>query len=172
MEYGRKYRIGNFVLQKYNMVLGRKDLSELRSNLGVPVEVRRQLGRGKLPCIRVEAGSGMWSVTFTCVMSVYHMLDSMVADDASAGTLHHLLTMWFTDCTVVGDAEYQEDKARAMRAFMERQKAADVDKEEDDGILDELRKDEEARAAVVDMAKEVDRIEKEEGDGNGDKEGR
>ena len=59
----------------------------------------------------------------------------------------------------------------AMKAYMERQKAAQITKEEDDEILDGLRKEEEAKATVLDMAKEIDRLEKEKGDGKGDKEG-
>ena len=171
MVYGRKYRIGNFSVVKFNKVLGKDEMRELRTQMGIPLEIRRQLERSKLPCIRVEAGSGIWSVTFTCVMQMYHILDSMVCSEEDRPGLIHLFTSWFTDCTVVGDAEYQQAKAMALKAYIERQKAVELTKEEDDRILDDLRKDEEARATVLDMANEVDRLEKEKDNDKGDKEG-
>ena len=163
MDFGRRYRIGNFTVIKYNSVLRKNELAELRTSVGIPREVQRNLQRGKMPVIKVEAGSGMCAFSFTPVMSVYELLDTMVCDMEKYATLHHLFTMWFTDVTVPGDEQYQKDKAEALKAFYGRQKAAEVSKEEDDKVLDELRKDEETKATILDMAEEIRRREEEGG---------
>ena len=70
---------------------------------------------------------------------------------------HHLFNMWYTDTAVTGDREYQEDKARALQAFIARRvpiSGAETaeQKAEDDKALDELRIEEEAKATIIDMA--------------------
>ena len=48
-----------------------------------------------------------------------------------------------------------ENKEGKMKAFMERQKATEVSKEEDDKVLEELKADEEAKATIIDMAETI-----------------
>lgn len=162
LQYGKTYRVGNYRVLKVNRVLRKSDVAELRNQMGIPAEDRKLLHRAQLPYIKVEAISGIWAVEFCCNTSVFRMIDTMLKEDdpKSVTMLAHLFNMWFMDTTVPGDTEYQEAKAVALKAFMDRQKAKAVTDEEDAATIDELRKDEDAKAAIVDMA---DELRKEEG---------
>lgn len=154
MEFGRKYRVGNFRVLKYNRVLRKSEVSELRNQMGIPMDLRKSLQRSQLPYIKVMAVSGIWAVEFCCNTEMYRFIEHMIAggDTEDVTTLMHMFNMMFTDTMVMGDAEFLSDKARAMKALMDRQKAPDVGKEEDDSILDGLKADEEAKATIIDMA--------------------
>ena len=154
MEFGRKYRIGRFVVLKYNRVLRRSEVAELRNQMGIPMDERKKLQRAQLPYIKVYAMSGIWAVEFCCNTSMYRLIEQWIAGsrDEDLTSLAHMFNMMITDTMVTGDAEFLADKAKAMKALMERQKAAAVSDEEDKAVLDELEADENAKAAIVDMA--------------------
>ena len=61
------------------------------------------------------------------------------------------------DCTILGDAEYLEAKGKLLKEYMERHKAADIDKAADDKILDEMKSESEAKDAISEIK---DKIEK------------
>lgn len=138
--FGKRYSVGNFTVMKVNRVLSKSEVAVLRGQMGIPMDERKKLHRSQLPFIKVEAVSGMWSVYFCCNTAVYRTIESWLAsgDAGKVTTLAHMFTMMFMDTTVMGDGEYREDKARALRAFMERQEA-DVPGD--------------AKAVVVDMRK-------------------
>lgn len=157
MEFGKKYRVGNFVVFKINKALRKSEVAQLRSQMGIPADMRKNLQRASLPYIKVEAISGVWAVEFCCNTSMFHMIDDILGEENEehVTTLHHIFNMWFMDTTVFGDAEYQEAKALALKGFMERCKAKNVSDKEDKEILDEIQANEEHQATIVDMANKI-----------------
>jgi len=172
MDFGRTYRVVNFTVRKHTRALGSKELRVLRNENGIMKEHWRHLQRQGMPYITVEAGSGIWAVRFCCNTQMYMVLDTTLANatDADLAALAHMFGMWFTDTTVMGDEPYIKAKATAMKEYMDRIKAKEVTQEEDDKVLDEVRKDEESKATVLDMAKEIERLEngRKENDGQED----
>lgn len=164
MQFGKKYYVGNFFVFKYNKVLRKSEVAELRNQMGIPMDERKKLQRAQLPYIKVEAVSGIWSVEFCCSTVMYNLIDRwLAADDEELKTsLFHIFSMMFTDTTIMGDTDYLCDKAKALKAFTDRQKAVETSQEDDDKILDELKADEDARSTIVDMANQ---IRKEDGNG-------
>lgn len=178
LPFGKKVQVGNYTVLKHTKVLTGQQMRELRESKDIDPEVRRQLSRAGLPYIKVEAISRIWSVEFCCNTAVYMFIDrvlplAILADAEkrepefeSLADFAHLFGMWMTDTCVQGDSIYYADKGKALQALIERQKAT-AGKEEtaeekaaDDKILDELRKDEEAKATIIDM---TNRIHEKEG---------
>lgn len=156
MTFGRRYAVGSYTAIKYNRTLRKQEVAQLRSQMGIPKDMRNGLQRAQLPYIRVEASSGIWAVEFCCNTAVYNFIDKALGSEGSlAGALSHLFNRWFLDTTLPGDEEYVRARAEAMKAFMERQKAAEVSDEEDGRILEQVKAAEEARATVLEMANEV-----------------
>lgn len=162
MLFGKRYRVGNYTVIKYNRTLRKQEVSALRSQMGIPADVRKSLQRAQLPYIRVEAVSGLWAVEFCCNTAVYRLIDERLGEGGmqSEVIFAHLFNMWFMDTTVPGDEEYQEAKAEALKGFMERKKSA-VSSDDDSGILDEMEAEENGTAAVIEMAGKL-------GEGGGD----
>lgn len=164
MMFGRRYQIGNYVVFKFNKVLKKFEIAELRNQIGIPKEDRKMLQRAQLPYIKVEAGSGIWAVEFCCNTAMYQYLDAFVVqaveadeegielEDNNITDLSHVFSMMFTDTCILGDAEYTQDKGNALQALMERRKAREVSEEEDMKELDGLRQEEETKATILDMA--------------------
>lgn len=165
LEYGKKYRVGNFYVLKVNRVLRKSEVEELRNQMNIPMDLRKSLQRSQLPYIKVAAISGVWSIEFCCNTSVYNMIDKWLAgdDEEQKASLHHIFNMMFTDTTVMGDGQYLSDKAKAMKALMERHKAPEISDEDDSKILDDMKADEEAKATIVDMAEQIKKGGKDEG---------
>lgn len=156
MQFGKKYHIGNFLVFKYTKALNRRELASLRQD--IPYDIRKHLQRGGVPFIKVETVSGIWAVEYSCATAVYHLLDKAVGEggELNETMAAHLFTMWFCDTTVPGDEQYQEEKAKAFKAFTERQKAAQVPDDEDLKTIADMREEQEARATIVDMAKQIE----------------
>lgn len=158
MDFGRKYRIGNFECWKVTRALSRREVESLRDQAGVPNDVRKHLRRGGLPFLNVQSVSGGWSVSFVIGTMMYRYIELMVmSGDDGKRSLVNLFTMMYADTTVMGDQEYWKAKAEALQAFMDRQKAREVSDEEDKRELDSLRTEEEARAAIMEMGEDLKR---------------
>lgn len=157
MPYGKKCRVGNFFAVKYNKALRKSEVEALRTQMGIPADMRKNLQRATLPFIKVESISGIWAVEYCCNTSMYHMIDEILGseNEANMTTLHHIFNMWFMDTTIPGDNEYQEAKAAALKGFMERQKAKAISEEDDKKILDRVQNDEKEKATIVDMGKKI-----------------
>ena len=167
LDFGKKYRAGNFFVFKYNKVLRKSEVAELRMQMGIPKEEWKKLQRSQLPFIKVEAISGVWSVEFCCNTSIYQFIDQLLLRAIEAyrdgvtlesndlASFVHMFNHMYMDTVILGDNIYHTDKAQAMKAFMERQKATEVSKEEDDKVLEELKADEEAKATIIDMAETI-----------------
>lgn len=177
LPFGKNVSVGNYVVVKKSRSLSKREVKILRDQQGIPAEVQKNLQRGSLPVIVVQSVSGSWSVSFVCGMSVYALLDNELPKAVSQeedpqedynGTritdFAHLFNMWYMDTCVVGDPSYQEDKAKAFKAMMERQKAVELSKEEDDKILDEVKAEEDAKATILDMSAKLNEQEKKGGE--------
>lgn len=176
LEFGRKYQVGNFRVLKYNRVLRKSEVAELRTQMGIPREEWKKLQRSQLPYIKVMAVSGVWAVEFCCNTSIYQFIDQMLVRAIEAyqqgvelesndlASFAHMFNHMYMDTVILGDGIYHSDKASALKAFMERQKAAEVSQEEDDATLKELEADENAKATIIDMAEKM-----KEGGGDEDK---
>ena len=170
LPFGKKLRVRNFVVLKYKKSLRPSELKELRNQKGIPSEVQRHLQRGGLPYIKVETLAGDWSAEFICASTMYNYIDTrrMMTEPGfenqltqdSLDSLHNLFVLMYADCTILGDAEYLEAKALALKAYMERKmgggepETAEA-KAEDDKVTEELAADERAKATIVDMASEI-----------------
>lgn len=157
LQFGKKYKVGNFFVLKYNRVLSKGEVKELRTQLGIPADERKKLQRAQMPYIKVEAVSGVWSIYYCCNTTVFRMIDEMLGagGEKNETFLAHLFNMWFTDTIVAGDEEYFVDKAKAFKAFMERQQAKSVSDGDDDAILDEMKEREAAKATIVSIGKNI-----------------
>lgn len=163
MQYGMKYRVGNYMVLKYNKALRKSEVAELRSQMFIPPYVQKHLQRATLPVIKVFAMSGIWSIEFGCNTAVYKMLDEHIAIGGNRieTMFAHLFNMWFMDTTIPGDEEYKTDKAAAFKAFMERRKSDEISEEEDDKVLEEMKKGEENKAKIVEMSEAVAKTQQE-----------
>lgn len=168
LPFGRKVRVGNYEVVKVTKGLGRKELAELRAQAGIPDDVRKHLQRGSLPYIMVQTIGGSWSVFFSCGLTVYEVLDTMLPqaldpqdghDGMTLDDFAHLINMWHLDTTAYGDKAYHQDKARALKAYMDRVSASKEEtpeqKEADDEVLDGVRKDMEAADTAMEMAESL-----------------
>lgn len=175
MKFGRRYRVGNYSVIKFNKTLRKQEVAALRRQMGIPADEWKNLQRAQLPYIKVEAASGIWAIEFCCNTMVYRMIDealggvdidaSGVVDDLSGavGGLLQVFNIWFMDTTVMGDDEYLSAKAAALQGFMGRIKAPDVSKEDDDAVVDGVRSSEEQKDNIVSMCNDI--LEKEASEG-------
>jgi len=173
LEFGRKYRVGNFYVLKLNKVLKKYEVSQLRNQLNIPADLRKHLQRAQLPYIKVEAVSGIWALELCCNTMMYQFIDQFAAkaieadergevlEHNSLTDFAHLFSMFFTDTCVLGDSIYTCDKANALNAFMARQKAiagekeTEMEKNKDDEDLEAVRQNEELKAKIINMANEI-----------------
>lgn len=164
--------MGNYTVIKRVRALNRKELGELRLQAGIPKDVHRHLQRGGLPYITVQTVSGSWSMFWVCGLSVYAFIDTQLPralaqqedpvegyDGSTVADFAHWFNMLYTDANVLGDAQFQEDKARAFKAYMGRvqqpHEETPDEKAADDEVLEDLEKDDKARATIVDMAEHI-----------------
>lgn len=131
LDYGKKIQVGNFEVLKFTRSLSSKELKRLRNNEGIPKEIQKRLQRGGVPFIKVTTISGSWGIEFSDGTAVFRYIDE--ADDLDS--LRNIFTMFFADTTTFGDREYWEDKGNALHAYMDRLRAKDISKEDDDKIL-------------------------------------
>lgn len=154
MEFGKKVYCGNFVIMKKSHSLGKREMRQLRDEVGVPADKRKRLSRGSVPYIRVEAAGGSWAVEYGVGTTMFGALDALdvVHDEdgvprvqgAEGDNAAYLLTVMYADTTVVGDIEYQRSRVELLDAYLKRMQgnsdyaeekpdAAEEEKEDGDG---------------------------------------
>ena len=159
MDFGKKYRAGNFEYFKIVRSLGRRELKALRDASDIPADVQKHLRRGGLPFMLVQTIGGGWSVSFVCGSAMYRFIEYNATNgEEGEKTLHNLFIMMYSDTTILADDEYHKAKAEALKAFMGRVEAKKVSKEEDDKELDSLKAEEEAMAVIEDMGNSVKKM--------------
>lgn len=170
LPFVKKIRVRNFTVLKYTKALKSNELKKLRHAQGIPAEVQKHLQRGGLPYIKVQTLAENWAVEFICGSTMYMYIDTrqMMTEEGheneltedSLNALHNLFVMMYADCTVFGDTEYLENKAKNLQDYMNRRKAAEETPEkkaEDDKTLEELKIDEEAKANIMEMANNLEK---------------
>lgn len=154
IDFGKRYRVGNFEVVKITRAMGKRELEVLRNSEGIPKDVRKHLNRSGLPYILVQTLSGGWSISYVCGSSMYRFIEYELCNgDEGMASLVNLFTMMYSDTSVLGDDEYWKDKAEALNRFIERQRAKSVSQEDEKSVLDALKTEEEAKATIVEMAK-------------------
>lgn len=175
LPFGKEVRIGNWKVLKFTKALSKEQMKALRKSTGNG-DVKG-LSRAGIPYIKVEAISGVFALTFCFNTQVFRWLDYCVPvaleayesgetlEKNSLADILHVFGMWMTDVCTTGDQQYYADKASALKSLIDRMqpagKTAGTDetaeeKAKDDKVLEEVKADEEAKAAIVDMAKEVE----------------
>lgn len=144
--FGVRLRVGNFYIQKFTRGLSKNEQRSMRKELRLPKGVREPSVRGALPFIRVATISGSWRMEWACTMRMYSMLNTLECADGkltekSTMEASSLVSMLYTDSTVLGDASYMKDKISAIVGLYDRAKAPCVSDEEEKEILEseELR---------------------------------
>lgn len=157
MNFGKKFRAGNFEYLKITKTLSKKEMNALRDESKIPSDVRKHLSRGGLPYIVVNTIAGSWSICFVIGTAMYNLIEhnAMMMGDTGEKALENLFMMMYSDTAIVGDQQYWNDKAEALRGYLERTRASEVSQEEDDKELASLKAEEDAKAAIVEMGKEV-----------------
>ena len=126
MDFGKKYRLGNYFVTKLSRSLGKKELKQLRDGKGIPEAVQKLLSRGSLPYIKVEAISGVWAVEWCAGTEMYNLFDGILssrqADEELEG-LALVVARMHTVCSIVGDKEMNVGINDALNGYLDRVKA-------------------------------------------------
>lgn len=165
MPFGKKIQIGNYYVLKYTKTLTRKELMMLRASSEAAAYAKMRgidLSRGGVPYIKVGTIGGDWELHFGCNATMFYYIDSRFIGenltDENYKALYSLFLLFYGDTTIMGDGEYVEAKGQLLKSFLERTKAqpeTEQSKKEDDAVLEEVKKMEEAKANIIQMGKEV-----------------
>lgn len=171
MNFGKKYRVGNFELVKISKALSRKDVALLRKEAGMGYV--KGLNRATLPFIKVSSISGNWAVEYAGGCAYYAFIDQCFGDKGMLVEEHrqalvNICTLLYADTMTMGDGQYFTDKGNALKGFLERQKSSATD-EEDEADLEYVKEKVEYEQKIGEMAEHVDKLEKEEKNGKASK---
>lgn len=163
MPFGKKIQIGNYFVLKYMKTLTRKELMALRASSEAAVYAKQRgidLTRGGVSYIKVFTRGGDWELHFGCNATMFYYIDSRFVGDQLSDdnykALYTLFLLFYGDTTIMGDGQYIDAKGRLLKEYLERTKApkeTPESKAEDDAILEDVKKMEEARANIVAMGK-------------------
>lgn len=166
LKLGKIYHAGNFIIKKFTRTLTGEQIRQLRDEMNIPREVQRNLQRTGLPFIKVSTVSGSWSVEWVFGMSFFEAIDEMPVNEngefygTALDNLTMILTCMFADTSVVGDMEYMAEKQKLMHKYFDRmaKKGEPTEEEikESEKAADEVLKNEEHKATLINMAKEVE----------------
>lgn len=166
LKLGKIYHAGNFIIKKFTRTLTGEQMRQLRDEMNIPREVQRNLQRTGLPFIKVSTVSGSWSVEWAFGMSFFKAIDEMPVNEngefygTALDNLTMILTCMFADTSVVGDMEYMAEKQKLMHKYFDRmaKKGEPTEEEikESEDAADEVLKNEEHKATLINMAKEAE----------------
>lgn len=166
MELGKIYHAGNFIIKKFTRTLTKEQMRQLRDGINMSREVQRNLQRIGLPFIKVSTVSGSWSVEWAFGMSFFKAIDEMPVNEdgefygVALDNLTMILTCMFADTSVVGDMEYMAEKQKLMHKYFDRMakkgEPTEEENKESEEAADEVLKNEEHKATLINMAKEVE----------------
>lgn len=152
-----RYEIGNFIVQKYTKSLNRAQMKAVRMDELFNVEKRDMPKRVSVPYIKVMSVSDNWEVHYAVGSVMFRIIEAELAsDEEPKKELAALFTMLYADTMVFGDKEYWAAKTKALDDYMARQKT-EVDKAEDDKIVEEEATLEQAKETIIDMADQMDK---------------
>lgn len=159
MDFGKKYRVGNFEIIKLSRSLTKNEIKQLRTEAGIPVSVQKYLTRGSLPYIKVRTISGMWALEWSVGMTMFNIFDGADFEDVQQRkAMRGLMTRLYTITSVLGDAQMERDIQKTLADFLGRIKANKDNKEEEKAILKNM-------GAKMEAEKNISEIGKEVGDG-------
>lgn len=166
LELGKIYHAGNFIIKKFTRTLTKEQMRQLRDGINMSREVQRDLQRIGLPFIKVSTVSGSWSVEWAFGMSFFKAIDEMPVNEdgefygVALDNLTMILTCMFADTSVVGDMEYMAEKQKLMHKYFDRMakkgEPTEEENKESEEAADEVLKNEEHKATLINMAKEVE----------------
>ena len=160
------YHAGNFIIKKFTRTLTGEQIRQLRDEMNIPKDIQKKLSREGLPFIKASTVSGSWSVEWAFGMSFFKAIDEMPVNQdgefygVALDNLTMILTCMFADTSVVGDMEYMAEKQKLMHKYFDRmaKKGEPTEEEikESEKAADEVLKNEEHKATLINMAKEVE----------------
>lgn len=166
LELGKIYHAGNFIIMKFTRTLTGKQMRRLRDAMNIPRDVQKRLERNGMQFIKASTVSGSWSVEWAFGMSFFKAIDEMPVNEngefygTALDNLTMILTCMFADTSVVGDMEYMAGKQKLMHGYFGRmaKKGEPTEEEikESEKAADEVLKNEEHKATLISMAKEVE----------------
>lgn len=165
LELGKIYHAGNFIIKKFTRALTKKQMLQLRDAMNIPRDIQKRLGRNGMQFIKASTISGSWSVEWVYGMSFFKAIDEIPVNEngefygTALDNLTMILTCMFGDTSVVGDMEYMVEKQKFMHKYFDRMaKKGELTEEEikeSEEATDEVLKNEEHKATLINMAKEV-----------------
>ena len=160
------YHAGNFIIKKFTRTLTGEQIRQLRDEMNIPKDIQKKLSREGLPFIKASTVSGSWSVEWAFGMSFFKAIDEIPVNEngefygTALDNLTMILTCMFADTSVVGDMEYMAEKQKLMHKYFDRmaKKGEPTEEEikESEKAADEVLKNEEHKATLINMAKEVE----------------
>ena len=165
LEFGKIYHAGNFIIKKFTRTLTGKQMRQLRDAMNIPRDVQKRLERNGMQFIKASTISGSWSVEWVYGMSFFKAIDEMPVNEngefygVSLYNLMNILRRMFTDTSVVGDIEYMVERQNLMHKYFDRVankgEMSDEEIKESEEAADEVLKNEEHKATLINMEKEV-----------------
>lgn len=165
LEFGKIYHAGNFIIKKFTRTLTGKQMRQLRDAMNIPRDVQKRLERNGMQFIKASTISGSWSVEWVYGMSFFKAIDEMPVNEngefygVSLYNLMNILRCMFTDTSVVGDIEYMVERQKLMHKYFDRVankgEMSDEEIKESEEAADEVLKNEEHKATLINMEKEV-----------------
>lgn len=166
LELGKIYHAGNFIIKKFTRTLTKKQMRQLYNEMNLPKDIQKELQREGLQFIKASTISGSWSVEWAFGMSFFDAINEMPVNEngefygTALDNLTMILTCMFADTSVVGDMEYMVEKQKLMHTYFDRmaKKGEPTEEEikESEEAADEVLKNEEHKATLINMAKEAE----------------
>lgn len=166
LKLGKIYHAGNFIIKKFTRTLTKKQMRQLYNEMNIPKDIQKELQREGLQFIKASTISGSWSVEWVFGMSFFDAINEMPVNEngefcgTALDNLTMILTCMFADTSVVGDMEYMAEKQKLMHKYFDRMaKKGDPTEEEikeSEEAADEVLKNEEHKATLINMAKEAE----------------
>lgn len=166
LELGKIYHAGNFIIKKFTRTLTKKQILQLRDAMNIPKDIQKELQREGLQFIKASTISGSWSVEWVFGMSFFKAINEMPVNEngefygVALDNLTNILRCMFADTSVVGDMEYMAEKQKLMHKYFDRmaKKGEPTEEEikESEDAADEVLKNEEHKATLINMSKEVE----------------
>lgn len=166
LELGKIYHASNFIIKKFTRTLTKKQMLQLRDGMNIPRDVQKHLERNGMQFIKASTISGSWSVEWVFGMSFFGAIDEMPVNEngefygTALDNLTMILTCMFADTSVVGDMEYMTEKQKLMHKYFDRMankgEMTEEEFKESEKAADEVLKNEEHKATLINISKEVE----------------
>ena len=152
MQFGKRYRVGNFEFLKLRRALNKKEVERLRAASNIPKEVRNHLHRSALPYILVQTISGSWSVTYICGTTMYQFIEYELSNGEDGGlVLGYLFPLIYGCSTTVGDRAFYDTIIQAYNELMKRKESSPLPEGKDQEDLESVKTHEQAKEILSEL---------------------